>query len=87
MSIVRGDRFGGFNIVERNEDSQGCYGVVFDMLPEIEAVHLAPFTGFQMFYGEPEKRAVSFMQVQGIEKMREYILSKLLIFLNKIDLQ
>ena len=64
------------NIVEKNEDGQGCYGVVFDMLPEIESVHLAPFTGFQMFYGEPEKRAISFMQVQGIEKMRVYILSK-----------
>ena len=64
------------NIVERNEDGQGCYGVVFDMLPEIEAVHLAPFTGFQMFYGEPEEKVISFMQVRGIEKMREYILSK-----------
>lgn len=65
-----------YNIVERNEKGQGCYGAVFEMLPEIEVTHLAPFTGFQMFYGNPEERVISFMQVQGIEKMREYIISK-----------
>lgn len=46
--------------------------VTVQMLPEIEITHLAPFTGFQMFYGNPEERVISFMQVQGIEKMREY---------------
>lgn len=64
------------NIVERDTNGNGCYGVVFDMLPEVELVHLAPFTGFQMFYGEPEPRAISFMQVIGIEKMHDYIVSK-----------
>ena len=61
------------NIVERNESGQGTYGVVFDMLPEVELVHLAPFTGIQMFRGEPAKTMISFMQVQNIEKMYEYI--------------
>lgn len=65
-----------YNIVERDEKGQGRYGAVFEMLPEIEVTHLAPFTGFQMFYGNPEERVISFMQVQGIEKMREYIISK-----------
>ena len=65
-----------YNIVERDENGQGCYGAVFEMLPEIEVTHLAPFTGFQMFCGKPEERVISFMQVQGIEKMREYIISK-----------
>ena len=65
-----------YNIVERDENGQGCYGAVFEMLPEIEVTHLAPFTGFQMFYGKPEGRVISFMQVQGIEKMHEYIISK-----------
>ena len=65
-----------YNIVERDENGQGCYGAVFEMLPEIEVTHLAPFTGFQMFYGNPEERVISFMQVQGIDKMREYIISK-----------
>ena len=65
-----------YNIVERDENGQGCYGAVFEMVPEVEVTHLAPFTGFQMFYGNPEERVISFMQVQGIEKMREYIISK-----------
>ena len=63
------------NIVERNEAGKGCYGVVFDMLPEVELVHLAPFTGFQMFCGEPVPHAISFMQVKGIEKMHDYVVS------------
>lgn len=44
------------------------YVLVCDMLPEVEATHLIPFTGMQMFYGIPEPRLISFMQVQGIEK-------------------
>lgn len=63
------------NIVERDDKGNGCYGVVFDMLPEIEATHLAPFTGFQMFCGKPQEKVISFMQVEGIEKMHEYITS------------
>ena len=64
------------NIVERDSDGVGSYGVVFDMLPEIERTHLAPFTGMQMFRGQPEPRLISFMQVSGIEKMYDYITSK-----------
>lgn len=63
------------NIVERDEKGGGCYGVVFDMLPEVEVTHMAPFTGFQMFCGTPEERVISFMQVDNIEKMYEYIRS------------
>ncbi|MFG6326136.1 MAG: hypothetical protein K1W00_04740 [Lachnospiraceae bacterium] len=62
------------NIVERDSDGNGCYGVVFDMLPEIELTHLAPFTGMQIFKGQPEHRLISFMQVKGIEKMHDYII-------------
>lgn len=63
------------NIVERDKSGNGRYGVVFDMLPEVENTHLAPFTGMQMFYGQPEARAISFMKVRGIEKMYDYITS------------
>ena len=63
------------NIVERDNNGKGCYGVVFDMLPEVELVHLAPFTGFQMFHGTPEPHTISFMQVKCIEKMYDYITS------------
>lgn len=64
------------NVVEKDKEGNGAYGVVFDMLPEIEATHLAPFTGFQLFKGKPEERKISFMQVQGIEKMYSYVISK-----------
>lgn len=64
------------NIVERNEQGNGCYGAVFEILPEVEITHLAPFTGIHMFFGEPENRVISFMQVQGIEKMHKHITSK-----------
>ena len=63
------------NIVERDDNGNGCYGVVFDMLPEVELVHLAPFTGFQIFCGTPEPCMFSFMQVKGIDKMYDYVKS------------
>lgn len=63
------------NIVERDNNGKGSYGVVFDMLPEVELAHLAPFTGMQMFYGESEPRLISFMQVKGIEQMHDYIVA------------
>ena len=44
------------NIVTRDENGHGTYGVVFDMLPEAEFVHLAPFTGMQLFRGTPQPR-------------------------------
>lgn len=64
------------NIVERDRTGRGAYGVVFDMLPEVEATHLAPFTGMQMFLGQPEPGPVSFMQVKEIEKMYNYVTSR-----------
>ncbi len=63
-------------IDERNEEGKGCYGCVYSLPTEIELTHLAPFTGIHMFYGEPRQEMICFMQVQGIEKMRGYILSK-----------
>lgn len=64
------------NIVERDREGHGRYGVVFDVPPEIEATHLAPFTGFQLFAGEPVGNEISFMQVQGIDKLYEYVAGK-----------
>ncbi len=64
------------NIVERDEHGNGCYGAVFEMLPEVEITHLAPFTGYHLFHGEPQKGVISFMQVRGIEKLHEYVTSK-----------
>lgn len=75
------------NIVERDSDGNGCYGVVFDMLTEVEIVQLAPFTGFQMFCGTPEPRAISFMQVKGIEKIYDYITSNGWDKITQIEMQ
>ena len=75
------------NIVERDEQGNGCYGAVFEMIPEVEMTHLAPFTGYHMFYGEPKTEVISFMQVQGVEKLYEYIASKGWDKISKIELQ
>lgn len=63
-------------IVERDADGAGRYGVVFDMLPEVERTHLAPFTGLHLFSGQPDSRLISFMQVNDIEAMYQYITAK-----------
>ena len=64
------------NIVERNEVGEGCYGVVFEITPEVELAHLVPFNGMQMFYGEPAGGVISFMQVDNIENLYGYVTSK-----------
>lgn len=61
------------NIVERDGSGCGQYGVVFDIPPEVEAAHLAPFTGFQMFAGRPAGGEISFMQVHGIDGLYKYV--------------
>ena len=75
------------NIVERDNNGTGHYGVVFDMLPEVECTHLAPFTGMQMFFGQPEPRLISFMQVKEIEKMYDYIISNGWDKITKVEVQ
>lgn len=64
------------NIVERDDQGRGQYGVVFDILPEVESTHLAPFTGFQMFTGHPVGNEISFMQVQGIDNLYKHVTDK-----------
>ena len=64
------------NIVEKDGNGKGCYGVVFDNLPEVEFVHIAPFTGFQMFLGQPQKNTISFMQVNDVAALYAYVKHK-----------
>lgn len=63
-------------IDSRDENEQGLYGCVNNIPIEIEALHIAPFTGIHMFYGEPEKRTVGFMLVSGIEQLYSFVKSK-----------
>ncbi|MDD3243973.1 MAG: hypothetical protein PHD32_09655 [Eubacteriales bacterium] len=43
---------------------------------EIEALHIAPFTGIHMFYGEPIKRMIGFMLVQGVDELHSFVKSR-----------
>ena len=57
------------------------------MLPEVERTRLAHFTSIQMFLGDPELRLISFMQVEGIEKMYDYVTSKGWNKITKVEIQ
>lgn len=61
------------NIVERDSQGRGLYGCVFDVPPEIEAAGIAAFTGFQLFAGKLIGNEISFMQVQGIDRLHQYV--------------
>lgn len=62
-----------FEIDQRNEDGKGTYGCAYSIPQELEALHIIPFTGIHMFYGEPGKGMVAFMLVQGIDKLYEFV--------------
>ncbi len=71
------DILGWYGQIEaRNELNEGTYGCVNNIPIEIEALHIAPFTGIHMFYGEPFKRMVGFMLVQGIEQLYSFVKSR-----------
>lgn len=59
-------------IDERNADHQGLYGCVYDTPQEYENLHLAPFTGIHLFFGEPRTGMIAFMKVSGIDKLHDY---------------
>ncbi len=68
------DVLGWYGQIEaRNENNEGTYGCVNNIPIEIESLHIAPFTGVHLFYGEPEQRTVGFMLVQGIEALHDYV--------------
>lgn len=67
------DVLGWYGQIEaRDEENQGLYGCVNNIPTEIEALHIAPFTGIHMFKGEPMKRMIGFMLVQGVEQLYRY---------------
>lgn len=57
----------------RDENNQGTYGCVNNIPIEIESLHIAPFTGVHLFAGEPIKRVVGFMLVEGVEQLYRYV--------------
>jgi len=57
----------------RDENSVGTYGCVNNIPMEIEALHIAPFTGIHMFKGDSLQRMVGFMLVQGVEQLYAFV--------------
>lgn len=57
----------------RDENNVGTYGCVNNIPMEIEALHIAPFTGIHMFKGDSVQRMVGFMLVQGIEQLYVFV--------------
>lgn len=65
------DVLGWYGQIEsRDENNIGTYGCVNNIPMEIEALHIAPFTGMQ-----PSKLLVGFMLVQGVDKLHAYVKS------------
>ncbi len=61
-------------IDERDENGNGTYGCAFDLPREFENLHIAPFTGFHLMYGEPKGGTIAFMKVQGIKNLYDHVL-------------
>lgn len=60
-------------IDERNAENAGLYGCVYDTPHEYENLHLAPFTGIHLFYGNPQSQMVAFMKVSGIDRLYDVV--------------
>lgn len=59
-------------IEARDENGIGTYGCVNNIPIEIEALHIAPFTGIHMFNGDPLPIMAAFILVQGIEQLYSF---------------
>lgn len=63
------------NIDARDEDGKGSYGCALPIPGELVNLKIANFIGIHLFRGEPAKRTVTFMQVEGVEKLIAYVKS------------
>jgi AraC family transcriptional regulator len=64
------------SVDERDEKGAGRYGCVFDIPPEIEMLHIAPFTGIHLMYGEPKAGAVALMKVNGLQALHDRVVDR-----------
>ena len=60
-------------IDQRNDKGEGTYGCILPFPFEVSNMTLAPFNGFQMFYGKPSNEVVSFMRVDNIENLHSFV--------------
>ena len=65
-----------YELDSRDAEGKGLYGSVFNLPHEIDCLHIAPFTGIHMFYGEPKGGVVAFMRMRGIEALNKYVTDK-----------
>lgn len=61
------------NIDERAENGAGTYGCLLPVPGELVNMHITPFMGIHMFYGESRKNKAAFMLVEGLDKLVEYV--------------
>lgn len=62
------------DIAGRNDEGIAEYGCVFDYPGELIVSGLTPFRGIHLFRGEASKGISGFIMVQGLEKLRQYVL-------------
>ena len=62
------------DIAGRSEDGTADYGCVFDYPGELIVAGLTPFRGIHLFRGEPIKGVAGLIMVQGLEKLRQFVL-------------
>lgn len=61
------------NIDDRNENGEGTYGCALPIPGELVNMKIASFKGIHLFYGKPEQRVVTFMLVEGLDKLVAYV--------------
>lgn len=63
--------YGGIDA--KNEEGFGVYGCLLPMPDELVNLKIAVFNGIHMFYGEPSKQTVSFIRVDNINNLHDYV--------------
>ncbi len=61
------------NIDARNESGTGTYGCATPIPGELINMKIATFNGIHLFFGEPSKQTVAFMQVEGVNELFNFV--------------
>jgi len=61
------------NIDGRDESGTGIYGCATPIPGELINMKITTFNGIHLFYGEPTKQAVAFMQVEGVDELYRFV--------------
>lgn len=59
-----------------NIDEKDVYGCATPIPGELINMKITSFNGIHLFYGEPIKQAVAFIQVEGVDELFNYVKSK-----------